>query len=130
MSSSGIDIFWRNLRAVPTSFKASMVRQGAPVTDRGRAQAVFSNVFLHLHATRTHVRTLRFSTTMAMGMATLSFFLILVITGILLMVYYKPSVDAAYQSMKTSTSSFPPGVSFATCIAGRRTSWCCACSCT
>ena len=109
MNATGLDVFWRNLRAVPTSFRASLVRQGAPITDRSRSQAVFSNVFLHLHATRTHVRTLRFSTTLAMGMATLSFFLILVVTGILLMVYYKPSVDTAYQSMKDIHFVVPTG---------------------
>ena len=109
MNGTGIDIFWRNLKTVPTSFKASLVRQGAPVTDRGRAQAVFSNVFLHLHATRTHVRTLRFSTTMAMGMATLSFFIILVVTGILLMVYYKPSVASAYDSINDIRFVVPTG---------------------
>jgi quinol-cytochrome oxidoreductase complex cytochrome b subunit len=36
---------------------------------------------------------------MALGVAALSLFLILTATGILLMVYYKPSVDLAYDSM-------------------------------
>lgn len=109
MSSTGIDVFLENLKQVPSTFKESLVRQGPPVTDRSRSQAVFSNVFLHLHSTRTHVRTLRFTTTMAMGMATLSFFLVLVVTGILLMVYYKPSVDLAYQSMKDIHFVVPTG---------------------
>ncbi|UCE02954.1 MAG: cytochrome b N-terminal domain-containing protein [Candidatus Latescibacterota bacterium] len=109
MNGTGLDVFWTNLKQVPTSFRDSLVRQGAPTSDRARAQAVFSNVFLHLHSTRSHVRTLRFSTTLAMGMATLSFFLILVVTGVLLMVYYKPSVDLAYESMKDIHFVVPTG---------------------
>ncbi len=109
MSSIGLDAFKENLRRLPRNFKESLVRHGPPVTDRSRSQTVFSNVYLHLHSTRTHIRTLRFSTTMAMGIATLSFFLILVVTGVLLMVYYKPSVDQAYQSMKDIHYAVPTG---------------------
>ena len=85
------------------------MRSGPPITDRSRSQAIFGNVFLHLHATRTHVRSLRFSTTMALGIASLAFFAILVVTGILLMIYYKPSVHEAYNSMKDIHFVVPTG---------------------
>jgi quinol-cytochrome oxidoreductase complex cytochrome b subunit len=106
---TGLGIFKDNFRQLPENFRRSLVRHGAVVSDRSRSQAVFSNVFLHLHSTRTHVRSLRFSTTMAMGMATLSFFLILVATGVLLMVYYKPGIDLAYDSMKDIHYVVPTG---------------------
>jgi quinol-cytochrome oxidoreductase complex cytochrome b subunit len=106
---TGLAIFRDNFRRLPENFKRSIVRHGAPVSDRSRAQAVFSNVFLHVHSTRTHVRSLRFSTTMALGIATLAFFLILVATGVLLMVYYKPAVDQAYDSMKDIHYVVPTG---------------------
>jgi quinol-cytochrome oxidoreductase complex cytochrome b subunit len=106
---AGLALFRANLRALPRTFKESLVRQGPPVSDRSRSQAVFGNVFLHLHATRVHIRTLRFSTTMALGVATASLFAILVATGILLMVYYKPATDAAYQSMKDIHYVVPTG---------------------
>jgi len=109
MSNTGLDAFRDNLKRLPRTFRESVVRHGPPVTDRSRSQTVFSNVFLHLHPTRIHIRTLRFSTTMALGIATLSFFLILVVTGVLLMVYYKPSVDLAYQSMKDIHYAVPTG---------------------
>lgn len=109
MGSNGIDVFVDNLKRVPRTFKDSLVRQGPPVTDRSRSQAVFSNVFLHLHPTRIHIRSLRFSSTIAMGMASFSFFILLTVTGILLMVYYKPSVDQAYQSMKDIMFVVPTG---------------------
>ena len=109
MASTGLQFFLANLKQVPQNFKSSLVRQGPPVTDRSRSQAVFYNVFLHLHATRTHIRSLRFSTTMALGVASMSFFLILTVTGILLMIYYKPSVTDAYQSIKDIHFVVPTG---------------------
>ena len=56
MSTTGLAIFRENFRRLPENFKRSIARHGAPVSDRSRAQAVFSNVFLHVHSTRTHVR--------------------------------------------------------------------------
>lgn len=109
MSATGLAAFAENLRRLPQNIRGSFVRHGAPVSERSRSQAVFSNVFLHLHATRTHIRTLRFSTTMAMGMASLSLFLILTVTGILLMVYYKPSLTQAYDSIKDIHYVVPTG---------------------
>jgi quinol-cytochrome oxidoreductase complex cytochrome b subunit len=109
VGTTGFAAILENFRHLPENFRRSLVRQGAPVSDRSRSQAVFSSVFLHLHATRTHERSLRFSTTMAMGFATLSLFAILVATGILLMVYYKPSVDLAYDSIKDIHFVVPTG---------------------
>ena len=109
MNETGLQVIWENFKSVPRTFKDSLIRQGSPVSDRSRSQAVFSSVFLHLHATRTHIRSLRFSTTMALGIASLSLFVILVVTGVLLMVYYKPAVDQAYQSMKDIHYVVPTG---------------------
>ncbi len=89
-----------NLKNLPRLFKGSLIRHGAIKSDRTRSQAVFSNLFLHIHAARSNIRSLRFSTTLAMGIASLSLFLILTATGIMLMVYYKPSVGSAYDSIK------------------------------
>jgi quinol-cytochrome oxidoreductase complex cytochrome b subunit len=97
------------LREMPKSFWASLVRHGRPVTDRSRSQVVFTNLFLHLHPTRVHVRTLRFDATMALGMITTALFAVLTVTGVLLMVYYKPSVDLAYDSIKDLQFVVPSG---------------------
>lgn len=109
MGSTGIETFVDNLKRLPQNLKASVARHGPPVSDRSRSQAVFANLFLHLHATRVHLRTLRFSATMAMGIASLSLFLILTATGVLLMVYYKPSTDLAYDSIKDIHYVVPTG---------------------
>jgi quinol-cytochrome oxidoreductase complex cytochrome b subunit len=109
MSTTGLSSFTENLKRLPANIKGSFSRSGTPVTDRGRSQAVFSNLFLHIHPTRIHARTLRLTTTMAMGVASISFFLILTVTGILLMVYYKPSINLAYDSIKDIHYVVPTG---------------------
>jgi quinol-cytochrome oxidoreductase complex cytochrome b subunit len=109
MAQTGLSVFLSNLKQLPENIKASLSRTGSRASDRGRSLAVFSNVFLHLHATRVHARTLRFRTTLAMGLAAFSLFLILVVTGVLLMVYYKPSVDLAYGSIKDIHYVVPTG---------------------
>ncbi len=109
MSKKDQDSFGHNLRVLPKNFKDSLVRHGPINSNRTRSQAVFSNLFLHLHATRTHIRSLRFSATMGMGIASLASFIILCVTGVLLMVYYKPSTDLAYNSIKDIHYMVPTG---------------------
>ena len=62
----------------------------------GRAAERFSAPVLHQGARRA----LEFSATWYLGALTFGTFLILVITGILLMLYYHPSVPQAYADMK------------------------------
>jgi quinol-cytochrome oxidoreductase complex cytochrome b subunit len=98
-----------NIKSLPSAFGASLIRHGPIRSERTRSQAVFSNLFLHIHSTRTHIRSLRFSTTMAMGIASLSLFLILAATGVMLMIYYKPSTELAYGSIKDIHFAVPSG---------------------
>ena len=53
-----------------------------------------------MHSTRTHLYSLRPGFTLGLGFLSFSLFLILLCTGILLMVYYVPSVEHAYGSVK------------------------------
>ena len=98
-----------DIKKLPLHVKDSIIRHGPVVSDRTRSQAVFSNLFLHLHATRTHIRSLKFTTTMAMGIASLALLVILTVTGVLLMVYYKPSTELAYNSIKDIHFIVPAG---------------------
>jgi quinol-cytochrome oxidoreductase complex cytochrome b subunit len=70
---------------------------------------VFGNVFLHLHSVRTHRWSLRWTTTVGLGIATLAAFLITLVTGVLLMFYYKPYPGVAYDSMKDIHFIVPTG---------------------
>ena len=98
-----------NLISAPRTIGRSIVRHGAPTSDRARSQTVTSNFFLHVLSVRIHLHSLRFRTTLGLGVITLALFAVLVVTGILLTIYYKPSVVEAYDSMKDITYVVPTG---------------------
>ncbi len=101
--------FLENLRSTPRRLRDTAFRSGAPVTDRSRSSFVFGNVFLHLHAVRVHRWSLRWATTWGLGVVTLAAFLITLVTGVLLMFYYKPYPDVAYDSIKDIHFVVPTG---------------------
>jgi quinol-cytochrome oxidoreductase complex cytochrome b subunit len=101
--------FRDNLRCAPRRFRDAMFRSGRPNTDRARSSFVFSSVFLHLHSVRVHRWTLRWSTTGGLGVITATAFVLTLVTGILLMFYYKPYPDVAYLSMKDIHFVVPTG---------------------
>ena len=78
----------------------SIFRSGTGESNLHRALTVQQNVFLHLFSVKARKRTLEFRATWYLGALTFGTFLILVITGILLMLYYHPSVPQAYADMK------------------------------
>ncbi len=105
----GLQEFAENLKAAPRHIYETAFRGGTPATDRTRSTFIFGNVFLHLHSVRVHRWTLRWSTTMGLGIMTTSAFLITLITGVMLMFYYKPFPEAAYDSMKDIHFVVPTG---------------------
>jgi quinol-cytochrome oxidoreductase complex cytochrome b subunit len=78
----------------------SVFRSGTGSSTLHRALAVQQNVFLHLFSTKVRKRMVSFSATWYLGTLTFGTFLILVITGVLLMLYYHPSVPQAYADTK------------------------------
>lgn len=106
---SALNEFWVNLKSAPKNVYQAMFRGGVPKTDRTRSSFIFGNVFLHLHSVRTHLWTLRWSTTMGLGILTTAAFILTLITGVLLMFYYKPYTDVAYQSIKDIHFVVPTG---------------------
>ncbi len=106
---SALHEFWHNLRTIPGHVYRAVFRGGAPKTDRTRSSFIFGNVFLHLHSVRTHLWSLRWRATMGLGIMTTAAFLITLVTGVLLMFYYKPYTDVAYQSIKDIHFIVPTG---------------------
>src|SRR3990170_3018987 len=101
MVDTAVREFLHNLRLLPQTFKEAWLRLGkVPESEREESQATFHNFFLHIHSVRVHLRTLSPTLTWGLGLAATASFVILTITGVLLMVYYKPSTELAYQSMK------------------------------
>ncbi len=85
----------------------SVWRHGVPRDRRSRAMAVLSNVFLHLHPVAVRKSGIRLSFTWCMGGLTFFLYLSLIVTGILLMFYYRPTVEYAYfdiQALRANVS--------------------------
>ena len=78
----------------------SIFRHGFRPTNRNRVLVVMDNVFLHLHSTKVRRRNLEITSTYFLGAIALVLFGLLVGTGLLLMLYYHPSVPQAYFDMK------------------------------
>ena len=92
--------FKESIKHLPENIKDSVIRQGEGTPEQERAAAVFGNVFLHLHPVRVHINSLRAGYTFGLGLISFYLFLILIVSGILVMFYYNPSTQLAYRSMK------------------------------
>ncbi|MCY4638834.1 MAG: selenite/tellurite reduction operon b-type cytochrome ExtP [Chloroflexi bacterium] len=77
----------------------SIFRSGYPNTPRNQMLAIATNVFLHLHPTRIHRTHVKITHTFCLGGLSFFLFLGLTVTGVLLMFYYVPSVERAYEDM-------------------------------
>ena len=106
---SGFAELWANVRSLRRNVTDSVSRTSTTESTRGRSQSVFGNVFLHIHSVRTHRWTLRPRFTMGLGVASGLFFLMLLISGAVLMVHYVPSVEGAYNSVKNIHFVVPGG---------------------
>ena len=98
-----------NLKTLPVNLLESARRRAPATSDRTRSQAIFANLFLHINSTRVNINSLRPLYTLGVGIASATFFLILSLTGILLMIYYKPSATEAYNSIKDIHYIVPTG---------------------
>ena len=99
-NQSGLSDFLGNLKSIKDSLLSSFLRGGIPNSDRSRAAVSVNNFFLHMQGAKTHLNTLRPSYTVGLGMIALVLLLITNVSGVLLMVYYSPSIESAYNSVK------------------------------
>jgi cytochrome b6 len=77
----------------------SIFRHPAPLDRRNRVLVVLSNLVLHLHPVSIRKHALKLSFTWCMGGITFFLFLVETITGVLLMFYYRPTLEWAYNDM-------------------------------
>jgi quinol-cytochrome oxidoreductase complex cytochrome b subunit len=80
--------------------RSSVCRVGWPMTDKDRAAAMISSLFLHIHPARVSRHVIKPTYTFALGLISGILFLILSATGLALMLYYVPYPAEAYRSMK------------------------------
>jgi len=78
----------------------SIFRRGPALTNRTRSLAVFGNLFLHFLPVKVREKSLRVRATYYLGSISFLLFVVLAITGVLLMFYYHPAIPQAYRDMK------------------------------
>ncbi len=83
---------------------------GVPTTRRQRMMVVLNSVFLHLHPVRLPKHAVKLKFTWCMGGLSFFLFLILTISGILLMFYYRPTIEYAYTDIIDLTEQVPFGI--------------------
>src|ERR1700758_3176120 len=78
----------------------SIFRRGPANTNRTRSLAVLGNLFLHWLPVKVREKSLRVRASYYLGSISFLLFIVLFITGILLMFYYHPAAPNAYRDMK------------------------------
>jgi quinol-cytochrome oxidoreductase complex cytochrome b subunit len=79
----------------------SFFRHGWPDTEINRSLVMTSNIFFHLHPVKVSRKSLRASSTWGLGVISTILFVILTVSGILIMFYYVPSTEMAYGNIVT-----------------------------
>ena len=100
--------FWNWL--TETQVWTSIFRHDRPDTDRGRVLVMLSNVFLHLHPVRIRKSGVKLRYTWCMGGLSFFLFLSLTLTGLLLMFYYRPTLEYAYTDIVGLREHVPLGI--------------------
>ena len=98
-----------------TKIKATQVykaifRHGYTTSDRDRALTVLTNIFFHLHPVKVRKSGVRISFTWCMGGVSFFLFLVEVITGVLLMFYYRPTAEYAFNDVLALREDVPFGI--------------------
>jgi quinol-cytochrome oxidoreductase complex cytochrome b subunit len=96
-------------RVTRSQLYRSIVRSGYPDTPRNQALVVLGNVYLHLHPVRLRRHALAVPYTFCLGGLSFFMFLMLTVTGVMLMFYYIPSTTLSYQNMLDLQSSVTLG---------------------
>jgi len=99
---------WNQL--VDSQVAKSFFRTGVPRTRRSRLLVILNSVWLHLHPARTHRHAVRLRYTWCMGGLSFFLFMVLTVTGILLMFYYRPTVEYAYMDIVDLREQVPLGI--------------------
>jgi quinol-cytochrome oxidoreductase complex cytochrome b subunit len=88
----------------------SIFRHAYGDTPRNRTLQVASNVWLHLHPSKIRRHAVRFRFTWCAGGLTFLLYLVTVVTGVVLMFYYRPTAQYAYWDVKYLDFDVPFGM--------------------
>ncbi|HXM78466.1 MAG TPA: cytochrome b N-terminal domain-containing protein [Thermoanaerobaculia bacterium] len=103
---------WRQIQEqiVASQIWKSIFRVGVPNTNRKRVLAMLGNVVLHLHPVKTRKSGVKMRYTWCAGGVTFFLFLVLTFTGLLLMFYYRPTVEYAFVDILDLREQVPFGI--------------------
>lgn len=87
----------------------SFFRHGWPDNPLDRSLVMTTNVFFHLHPVKVNRKSLRATYSFGLGVSSVITFIVLSITGILLMFYYVPTVERAYSYILIMQTRVPFG---------------------
>lgn len=99
--------WWEHIAALPSDFIRSIFRHNYPNNDVDRSEIVFKNFFLHIHPVKCHKHSLDPLYTLGLGTISASLFILLSISGVILMFYYVPAEDRAFDIMKDWQDTTP-----------------------
>jgi quinol-cytochrome oxidoreductase complex cytochrome b subunit len=88
----------------------SFFRHGYPDTDRNRVLVIMSNVLLHLHPVKVRKSGVKMKYTWCAGGLSFFLFLLETITGLLLMFYYRPTIEYAFVDIIDLREQVPLGI--------------------
>jgi len=78
----------------------SIFRRGYADSPRNRAYVVMNSLLYHLHPVKVKRHGIKLSYTLCLGGLSFFLFILLTITGIYLMFFYRPSVEVVYSDMQ------------------------------
>ncbi|MBS1248691.1 MAG: Menaquinol-cytochrome c reductase cytochrome b subunit [Chloroflexi bacterium] len=99
----------KKIKAFISRVWKSIFRHGWPDNPLDRALVMTSNLFLHLHPVKVNRKSLRATYSFGLGVISIIVFGVLSVTGILLMFYYTPTVERAYQYILILETQVPFG---------------------
>jgi quinol-cytochrome oxidoreductase complex cytochrome b subunit len=88
----------------------SPFRRGYQDNPRNRAMVMVNNVLYHLHPVKVKRHSVRFSYTLCLGGLSFFLFIVLTITGIFLMFYYRPTDPQAWLDVRDLHTSVNLGL--------------------
>lgn len=87
----------------------SFFRHGWPDNPLDRSLVMTTNIFFHLHPVKVNLKSLKATYSFGLGMISTFLFVLLTVTGVLLMFYYVPSVERAYVDIVELQTQVPFG---------------------
>jgi quinol-cytochrome oxidoreductase complex cytochrome b subunit len=102
-----IEIVKKKLKQIINPFITN--HEATPLAIPERLRIVSKNFFLHIHAAKIHLYSLNPTFTLGLGLIAFFTFCTLLLTGLLLMVHYTPSVERAYTSIQDIIYIVPAG---------------------